>query len=349
MEITLKNGRKIGAGHPAYIIAEVGINHNGNFEIAKKLIDKVAILELDAIKFQKRTINELYTQEFLDSDYTNHNSFGKTYGEHKHNLEFSDEQFFELKAHAEKREVELLVSGFDAKSFDFINNELNVPLHKIPSPYINHFPILEKVAKYNKPILISTGMHNMKEVTEAVNFIKKYNEQIVILQCTSTYPIENHQANLRVIQTYHKEFNTLVGYSSHDKGIILSVAAVALGACVIEKHFTFDRTAKGPDHAASAETRGLELIHNYIRAIEEGFGDGQKIVYDEEKKMRIKYGFSIVSRIDIQEGTRIGKDMITYKIPGNGIPPKEEFKILGKIAKNDIKKDEIILTEHVTD
>ncbi|MBE2281798.1 MAG: N-acetylneuraminate synthase family protein, partial [Ignavibacteriaceae bacterium] len=329
MEINLANGKKIGDGHPSYIIAEVGINHNGDINIAKKLIDKASFLEIDAIKFQKRTLEELYQKKFLDEAYTKHYSFGSTYGDHKRFLEFSDEQLIELHNHAKNRGIDFLLSGFDFSSFDFANFIIDVPVHKIPSPYVNHFPILEHVAKYGKPMILSTGMHSFEEVEEAVNFIRKFNNQLVLLQCTSLYPCENEQVNLNVVKTYREKLNILSGFSSHDKGIILTVASVALGACVVEKHFTFDRTAKGPDHAASVETRGLELIHNYIRTIEAAMGNGQKGLLLEETPQRIKYGLSIYAKTEIPQGTMIEESMICYKIPGGGLSPKHLHILLG--------------------
>lgn len=342
MEIKLKNGRIIGDGHPAYIIAEVGINHNGSISIAKRLIDVAAFYEIDAIKFQKRTINELFTKAHLDQPYVNLNSYGETYGAHKRNLEFSEEQFLELKKHAESKNIDFLVSGFDFSSFEFIEKVLDVSMHKIPSPYVTHYPLLKKVISYGKPIVLSTGMHSMEEVRESVKFITQYTDQIILLQCTSTYPIENNQANLRVMQSYREEFNTLVGYSSHDKGIILPVAAVALGACMVEKHFTFDRTAKGPDHAASVQSRGLELIQNYIRIIEDGMGNGIKCLLPEEENARIKYGISVVAKNKIAKGEILKRSHVTFKIPGGGISPKDIESFYGKKVKHDILKDSII-------
>lgn len=348
MHITLKNGRKIGDGHPTYIIAEVGINHNGDINIAKKLIDKASYLEIDAIKFQKRTLDELYQKKFLDEVYSKHYSFGLTYGDHKRFLEFSDDQLIELQNHAKNRGIDFLLSGFDFPAFDFANNVIDVPVHKIPSPYITHFPILEHVAKYGKPMILSTGMHSYEEVEEAVKFIQQFNNQLVVLQCTSLYPCENEQVNLNVIKTFRENLDVLSGFSSHDKGIILTVASVALGACVVEKHFTFDRTAKGPDHAASVETRGLELIHNYIRAVEAGMGDGKKILLDQESSQRIKYGFSIFAKTDLSAGTIIDETMIAYKIPGIGISPKFKDKVVGKTLSKDKLKDEIIDLEDLS-
>lgn len=341
-EIKLKNGRRIGEENPTYIIAEVGINHNGDINIAKKLIDKASFLEIDAIKFQKRSIDELYQKKFLDELYSNHYSFGVTYGDHKRFLEFSNEQLIELKEHATNRGIDFLLSGFDFSSFEFANFVIDVPIHKIPSPYVSHLPLLEQIAKYDKPMILSTGMHSFEEVAEAVEVIRKINNQLIVLQCTSLYPCENNQVNLNVIKAYRDKLNVLSGFSSHDKGIVITAAAVAVGACVVEKHFTFDRTAKGPDHAASVETRGLELIRNYIRAIETAMGDGNKKLLDAEATQRVKYGFSIYAKKELHEGTILDESMICYKIPGGGISPKDKDKIIGKKLINHKANDEVI-------
>lgn len=342
MYVELPNGRKIGDHLPCYIIAEAGINHNGSFEIAKKLIDGAVSKGADAIKFQKRNIEDMYLKKYLETPYENNHSFGKTYGEHKEWLEFSDEQFFELKKYALSKGIEFLVSGFDLNGFNFIEYELDVPLHKIPSPYINHYPLLEQVAKYGKPIVLSTGMHDLQEIKDAVNFIRQYNNQIVIMQCVTKYPCEDEEVNLNVLKTFRDELSTLVGYSSHDRGVILSVASVALGACMIEKHFTLDRTMRGPDHAASVEPRGLELIHNYIRVVEKGLGNGIKTILQDEIKQKLKYGISIVAKNKISKDTILTEDLLQFKVPGGGILPKNIKNVIGKRVKKDLEEDTII-------
>jgi sialic acid synthase SpsE len=340
--IELTKKRWIGEGEFPYIIAEAGINHNGDFDIAKKIIFEASKCGADAVKFQKRTIEEMYTQEFLNQPYFKSYAFGTTYGEHKKHLEFNDEQYFELQEYAKTLNIDFLVSGFDFISFDFIENKLNVPIHKIASPFITHFPLLKKIAEYGKPMILSTGMHCLNEIKEAIEYIKPINEKIVLLQATTLYPCQDEDVNLNVLKTFKREFDLLVGYSSHDTGVILPAASVALGACIIEKHFTLDRTMIGPDHIASVEPRGLELICKYSKSVYKGLGKEEKNIHESEKSQRLKYGVSIVSTNDIKKETAIAARDITVKCPGGGISPVIFEKLIGKIAAKDIKADSII-------
>ena len=342
MQIKLSNGRVIGGGSPVYIIAEIGINHNGDFNLAKEMIKVAAATGVDAVKFQKRTLEEMYTKEFLDRPYTKHYSFGATYGEHKRFLEFTDDQFLALYVLAKECNVDFIVSGFDFRSFDFIENELDVKMHKVASPLINHYPLLKQIGEYGKPIILSTGMHAYVEIKNAVEFLRRINDQIILLQATTLYPCPDELANLNAIKAYSDDLKTLVGYSSHDKGVILPAASVVLGACIIEKHFTLDRTMIGPDHAASVEPRGMELIVKYAHCVEKGLGDGQKTIQEGEQDARIKYGVSIVSRRSIKCGQGITEEDITVKCPGGGISPSHFWDCIGKKAKKDISEDRTI-------
>ncbi len=342
MNIKLSNGRIIGDGAPAYIIAEVGINHNGDFNLAKKMIEVAAGTGVDAVKFQKRTIDEMYTKKFLEQPYNKYYSFGTTYGEHKKFLEFSNEQFFELKDHAAKYNLDFIVSGFDFTGFDFIENQLDVQMHKIASPFITHYPLLKQVAGYGKPMIVSTGMHHFDEIRAAINYIRQFNNDIILFQATTLYPCPEELVNLNVIKTFRKELNVLVGYSSHDKGVILPAASVGLGACMIEKHFTLDRTLNGPDHAASVEPRGMEMIVKYAHLIEKGMGGGIKVLNKEEEEQRIKYGVSIVTRNSLIKGQVISTNNLTVKCPGGGISPVHFDDLVGKKTTRDISTDEIL-------
>jgi sialic acid synthase SpsE len=347
MEITLQNGRKIGDNHPTYIIAEIGINHNGSVEIAKKLIDKASIIGIDAVKFQKRTIEEMYRLDFLKTSYNKDNSFGYTYGDHKNFLEFSDEQLIELKEYTEFRNLDFIISGFDFSGFDFINDSLDVPFHKLASPLVSHIPLLIHIAKYGKPMVLSTGMHNFEEVRMAVNEIKKYNNELIVLQCTTSYPTNDEDVNLSVIKRYRNELNVLAGYSSHDRGVVIPAASVAYGSCFIEKHFTLDRTMKGPDHVASVEPRGLELILGYTRSIEAAIGVDKKELNKVECAAKEKFGYSCVSKNDISVGEIITMDKIVFKQPGTGLKPSEVGQLLKKKINKTIIKDQEITKDDV--
>jgi sialic acid synthase SpsE len=343
MEIKLNNGRLIGDGHPAYIIAEIGINHNGSIDVAKELVDKASIIGIDAVKFQKRTITEMYREDFLKMSYKKDNSFGSTYGKHKQFLEFTNEQLFELQKYTKSRNLDFVISGFDFSGFDFINYELDVPFHKLASPLVTHIPLLIHVAKYGKPMVLSTGMHDFQEVQMAVNEIKKYNKELIVLQCTTSYPTDDKDVNLSVIKRYRNELDVLSGYSSHDRGVVIPAASVTFGSCFIEKHFTLDRTMKGPDHVSSVEPRGLELIFGYTRSIEAAIGIDKKELNKVEYAAKEKFGYSCVAKNEITKGEKITSEKIVFKQPGTGLKPSEIHLILNKISKKSINSDQEIL------
>lgn len=334
--------RFIGEDYVPYIIAEAGINHNGNIEIAKQLIYEASKAGADAIKFQKRTIEEMFTHEHLNKPYNKDYAFGKTYGEHKKALEFSDEQYLELYKYAQSLKIDFLCSGFDFTSFRFIEHVLNVPIHKIASPFVTHYPLLKEIAGYGKPMILSTGMHNMDEIERSVNYIRQFNDQIVVLQATTLYPCPDEEVNLRVLDTFKQKLHTLVGYSSHDKGVIIPAVSVAFGACIIEKHFTLDRMMTGPDHIASVEPRGLELICKYAKSAHKGLGVPEKYIHESELSQREKYGVSVVSLHPIHKGQKITAADITVKCPGGGLSPEIYDTLPGMTAQRDIEADSII-------
>lgn len=334
--------RWIGESEEPYVIAEIGINHNGSFELCKEMIKEAAHAGVDAVKMQKRTITEMYTKDALDMPYDKPYSFGRTYGEHKLALEFTDEQYFELQEFTHSLGVEFLVSGFDSTGFEFIEKQLNVPVHKVASPFITDYPLLKQVAEYGKPIFLSTGMHTIEEIKASVEFIKQINDKIMVFHAVTMYPVPNNQVNLNVIRTFKEELGTLVGYSSHDTGVAIPAAAIALGACVIEKHFTLDRTMIGPDHAASAESRGMELIKKYSTVVWQSLGSTEREMNEHEQNARIKYGVSVTSRRDIPEGKMIEESDIMVKCPGGGISPVEYWSLLGKRANKNILADKTI-------
>jgi len=341
-KIQVGPNRWIGEGCEPYVIAEIGINHNGSFELCKKMIDAAAHAGVDAIKMQKRTIEEMYTKDALDVPYKKPYAFGKTYGEHKHALEFTDEQYLELQAYTHSKGVEFLVSGFDSTSFEFIEKELDCPVHKVASPFITDYPLLKQVAEYGKPIFLSTGMHSMEEIKASVEFIKKMNNKIMVFHAVTMYPVPSELVNLNVLTTFKQELGTLVGYSSHDSGVAIAAAAIALGACVIEKHFTLDRTMIGPDHAASVEPRGMELIKKYANVVQQSLGSYVRDNNEHERTARVKYGVSITSRRDIKAGQVISEDDIMVKCPGGGISPALFWDMLEKKATKDIVADKTI-------
>ena len=345
---TLQLGNKnVGDGLPAFIIAEIGINHQGDVNIAQDLIQKAKECGADAVKFQKRSLTRILTKAGLDMAYDNRNSFGKTYGEHKKALELSEADYRELNIFCQKLDIIFCASGWDEESIDFLD-ELGIPFFKMASADLTNFPLLIHTAKKNKPMILSTGMADMKMVQAAYSQVNPINNQIAILQCTSTYPSAFLEVHLNVLQTYMKEFpDTVIGYSGHEQGIAIPPAAVALGAKIIERHFTLDRTMKGGDHAASLEPQGFAKMVRDIRHIEEAMGNTEKKIQESEAPVFRKLAKSIVSAVNINSGDSITANMLTTKGPGTGISPMRLNELIGKISKIDIPADQVIMEEDI--
>lgn len=345
---TLQIGnRLIGDAHPAFVIAEAGINHQGDVEIAKQLISTAKACGADAVKFQKRTVTRILTREGLAMPYDNPNSFGKTYGEHKEALELSFEDYHELKKYADGQDIIFCASGWDEESIDFLD-ELGVPFFKMASADLTNFPLLLHVAKKGKPIFLSTGMATMEQVRAAHYLIAGINPRIAVLQCTSTYPSSFHEINLHVLHTFKQEFpDAVIGFSGHEPGIAIPPVAVALGARIVERHFTLDRTMKGGDHVASLEPHGFAKMVRDIRHVEEAMGSFEKEIQPSELPVFRKLAKSIVSSVRIPEGTVITRDMLTTKGPGTGISPTRIEEVIGKKINKDIAEDIVIIAEDI--
>ena len=274
--------------------------------------------------------------------YENRNSFGKTYGEHKYALELSENDYKSLLKFSQGLDIEFCASGWDEESIDFLDN-LGVPFFKMASADLTNFPLLEHVAKKGKPIILSTGMADIQTVKLAVKLVENYNKQLAILQCTSTYPAKFSEINLNVIRTYQKEFtNAVIGYSGHEQGIAIPIAAVALGARIIERHFTLDRTMKGGDHSASLEPQGFTKMVRDIHHVESAMGKFEKEMQESEKSVFNKLAKSIVSKIDIENGSSITREILTTKGPGTGINPMKMELIIGKKVNKKISADTVI-------
>ena len=345
-ELQLGN-KNVGDGHPTFIIAEIGINHQGDVSIAKNLIQKAKECGADAVKLQKRSISRILTKSGLEMAYDNRNSFGKTYGEHKIALELSEADYHELNTYCKKMDIIFCASGWDEESIDFLD-EMGIPFFKMASADLTNFPLLVHTAKKNKPMILSTGMADMKMVQAAYSQVNQINNQIAILQCTSTYPSAFSEVHLNVLQTFMKEFpDTVIGYSGHEQGIAIPPAAVALGAKIIERHFTLDRTMKGGDHAASLEPQGFAKMVRDIRAVEESMGSFKKEIQKSEPPVFKKLAKSIVSAVEIKVGQKITIEMLTTKGPGTGISPTRIPELIGKITMKDIPADEVINNEDI--
>ena len=269
--------KTIGDGYPCFIIAEIGINHNGSLELAKKIIDIACATGCDAVKFQKRTVDIVYTKEELARE--RKSVFGNTNGDLKRGLEFGYDEYKEIDRYCKEKSILWFASCWDEQSVDFID-QFNPPCYKIASASLTDDNLLKYTRAKGKPILLSTGMSTMEQVRHAVDILGE--ENLVIFHCTSTYPSDANETNLRVIETFKKEFDCPIGYSGHERGISPTVLAVALGANAVERHITTDRTNWGSDQAASLETAGLYHMIRDIRQVPALLGDGKKIVYPRE-------------------------------------------------------------------
>lgn len=279
MKKTIQIGnRLVGEGQPTLVIAEIGINHNGSMDLAKRLIDVAVEAGCDAVKFQKRTVDVVYTQEELARPRPN--PFGETNGDLKRGLEFGFEQFAELNEYCREKKIMWLASCWDEESVDFID-QFNPPAYKIASACLTDKELLLHTKAKGKPVILATGMSTLEEIDTAVEILGA--ENTIVMQCTATYPSNNEDLNLLVIGQYKERYQTVVGYSGHERGIAPSFLAAVLGASVVERHITVDRTLWGSDHAASLEPQGLQKMVRDIRGIPFMLGDGNKIVYKDEK------------------------------------------------------------------
>jgi len=328
------------------IIAEAGVNHNGSLEIAKKLIDAASDAGVDYIKFQTFKTEFLVSKKAEKAEYQKKNSNNSEDSQYSmlKKLELSIENHKELIDYCNAKSIRFFSTAFDLESIDVLAN-LKFGFWKIPSGEITNFPYLKKIAQFGEPVILSTGMSNMNEIGQAIsiltqNGIKK--EDITILHCNTEYPTPMTDVNLSAMQTIAETFNTKVGYSDHTKGIEVPIAAVALGACVIEKHFTLDKNMEGPDHAASLEPTELKAMVSAIRNIELALGSNEKKVTNSEQKNIAIARKSIVAAMKINKGDIFTIQNITTKRPGNGISPMRWEEVLGEKATKDFEPDELI-------
>ena len=328
------------------IIAEAGVNHNGDINLAKKLIDVASEARADYVKFQTFDASQLVNKQALKAEYqkkNTKNSFESQY-EMLRKLELSKEDHFELIKYCSCKNIKFLSSAFDLDSVDFLNS-LDIDYFKIPSGEITNYPYLKKIAKTNKKIILSTGMADVIEIKEAINVLNKYSiikNNIILLHCNSEYPTPMNDVNLKSMETIGKKFDVKFGYSDHTSGIEVPIAAVALGAICIEKHFTIDKSLPGPDHLASLDPIELKNMVSAIRNIEMALGSSNKIVTESEIKNKALARKSIVAAKRIKKGEILNEENITVKRPGCGLSPMLWNKLIGQIAKMDFEKDDYI-------
>jgi N-acetylneuraminate synthase len=283
-EMRIRN-KKIGEGHPTYVIAEIGINHNGDVEIAKQMIDAAVHAGVDAVKFQKRTPEVCTPPE--QQKQMRETPWGYiTYLEYRYKVEFGVEEYHEIDRYCKQKGIDWMVSVWDEPSVDFME-QFDTPVYKLPSASLTDLDLIRKIRTTGKPLILSSGMSTMEQIRAAVEVAGS--EDLGLMHCTSTYPCEPEELNLRMVDTLRREFPDLpIGYSGHEVGLVPSTIAVALGACLVERHLTLDRAMWGSDQAASVEPGGFEKLVKYIRVTEAALGDGVKKVYDSEKSVMKK-------------------------------------------------------------
>jgi N-acetylneuraminate synthase/sialic acid synthase len=343
---TIRIGRhEVGDHTPCYVIAEIGHNHQGSLQKARELFREAKLAGAHAVKLQKRDNRGLYTRAAYNRPYDNENSFGATYGEHREFLEFGLKEYQELQRYARELDIDFFATAFDAASADFLEG-LGVPAYKIASGDLKSTPLLQYVARFGKPIILSTGGALVEDVQRAYDAIMPINPQLAILQCTAGYPAAFEELDLRVVEQYRERFpGAVIGYSGHDNGIAMPVAAYVLGARMVEKHFTLNRAMKGTDHAFSLEPVGLRKMVRDLERTHKALGDGVKKIYDSEKAPIIKMGKSLVVARDLPSGHVLGPGDIVLKSPGEGIPPYELDKVLGRATLKALYEDDFLAFE----
>lgn len=341
------DGRVIDDSTDCYVIAEIGHNHQGSLEKAKELFQRAHECGVDAVKLQKRDNRSLYTAAMYNKPYENENSFGSTYGEHREFLEFGAAEYQELKRYAHELGLAFFATAFDMPSADFLA-ELDMPAYKLASGDLKNIPLLKYVAQLQKPMIVSTGGGTMDDVQRAYDAIMPINSRLCLLQCTMTYPTLTEEMNLRVITTLRERFPELViGLSDHYNGIAMAPVAYMLGARVIEKHFTLNHTSKGTDHALSLEPIGMQKMIRDLKRTRIALGDGVKQVYPSEQGAVQKMGKKLVAARELAAGTVLTAQDIAYKSPGDGVPPYELDKFIGRVLKQALKADDNLSFEVV--
>lgn len=332
-------------GQP-YVIAEIGANHNGDMELAKKMIDKAKECGADCVKFQSWSKNSIFSKcvyednYFLRDDYRNRTDY--TLEEIVDEYSIGKKEHILLKEYCDKVGIDFASTGFCKEEIDFLVDELNVPFIKVASMDVNNIPFLAYIAKKGKPVVISTGLCELSDVVDAIKCLKDNGcNEIVILHCVSIYPPKDEEVNLNNIEMYKKVFDYPIGYSDHTLGSIAPIMSLTMGVCMLEKHFTLDKNMVGWDHKISADPDELVAICDAAKCGYKMLGSYNKVVSENEER-RNAFQRSIVAAKKIEKGQVIREEDLDYKRPGTGIPPKYYKFLIGKTAKRDIEYDEII-------
>lgn len=339
----LLEGRIIGNDQPCFIIAEAGVNHGGDMNLAKQLIDVAVEAGADAVKFQAFRTAELIIENVEKAPYqTQTTSKNESQTEMLRKLELQTEHYQQLKDYCQEKGIILIITPFDDVSLKELE-AIGLTSYKIASTDTTNLPFLQNIAKTGKPIFLSTGMSYLNEIQLALEEIIPFNKNVVLLQCTANYPIEDTEANLNVINTFKNEFDVLVGYSDHSVGIGAAPYAVPMGACLVEKHFTLNKEADGPDHRASLNPEELKELVNEIRRIEKYMGGFQKIPTNSESNTRKSLQKCLVCKKNISAGETFSLENITAKrTGGKGISPIHYRAVIGKIAERSYQANEIL-------
>lgn len=332
----------IGPNQPTYIIAEIGINHNGDFGMAKKLIDAAVDAKVNAVKFQKRDLSSLYTEDVL----TNTNKYEQHFQYMipiLKDVELEEDQMAQLQAYCMNNGIEFICTPFDITSADFLER-LDVNAYKIASPDLTNMHLLSHVAEFGKPVILSTGMSYLEEVEVAVGFLKKKRVPFALLHCRSVYPVWPREVNLKMIDRL-KSFGCPVGYSGHGIGITIPLVAASMGACIVEKHITMDKKMSGPDHKISLEPYELKRLVRDIRVADQAMGKQKRFLLRGEIINRELFGKSLLAAFDISKGTTITREMIRVQGPGKGLSPQNMEKLIGVSAVRDLKAGDFFFDE----
>jgi N-acetylneuraminate synthase len=346
MEFKIGN-KIIGDNHPVYIIAEIGLNHQGDVKIARKLIDYAVEAGADAVKFQKRDLKKLYKKSVIEHSEKEEHGSQYTFG-HIKNTELSKKEMRDLQKYALKRGVDFLCTPWDEESLKFLS-KLGMSAYKVASADMFNLKLIKQIADLNKPMIISTGMSYVSEIEQLVSYLNSLKAKYVILHCNSTYPAPYHDINLKFINVMKNKFGCIVGYSGHEQGIAVATAAVAMGASVVEKHITLDRGMTGPDHRASLEPEEFKEMVKQIRIVESAMGSGIRFPSRGEYLNRETLSKSLVAARDLNIGDTLTMDCIDIKSPGKGTSPLKLNYFLGKkIVGRKIKKDDYLLESDIS-
>ncbi|WEL20069.1 N-acetylneuraminate synthase family protein [Candidatus Nanohalococcus occultus] len=337
--------KEISENSDPYIIAEAGINHNGSIQTAKELIDVAKNSGADAVKFQKRELEETYVEDIVKDPAIAEMGVEYTVSNLKE-VVLSDAQFRELAEYARNAGIDFLCSPWDESSVEFLES-IDMPAYKIGSPDMTNFVLLEKIIETEKPIIISTGMSDEEEIDKTVDFLERHNAEFAVLHCRSTYPAPFHNLNLNFMNKLMEKYDAPIGYSGHERGIAISAAAATMGASIIERHFTLDRTMEGPDHSASLEPTGLKKLVRDIENIEESKGSEVRYMTRGEYNNRVSLSKSLVASRKIDKGQEIKREDLTAKSPAKGISPQELYNIVGEKAQRNLSEDQIIQWEDI--